>query len=226
MYVSITRLLNEAATDDRVKVTVFTGAGDYYSSGNDIVSAIMDLGDESKRTEDKTAAVQNLVSAFIDYPKLLAAAVNGPAIGIAATKLGLFDVVYASDKAFFYTPFTKLGLVAEGCSSYTFPRIMGMRKASEMLLFGHKMYAQEAKDYGFVTEVFPHATFEQEVWPKIEQFTQFPKQSMMASRRLMRDMIKEDLHKANKEECKQLRIQMNSEESFNAAMAFMNRNKL
>jgi enoyl-CoA hydratase/carnithine racemase len=67
-------------------------------------------------------------------------------------------------------PFTELGLVAEGCSSYRFPWIMGTRRASEMLYFGQQMSAQDAEGCGLVSEVFPHATFQQDVWPKLEQY--------------------------------------------------------
>jgi len=139
------------------------------------------------------------------------------------TTLGLCDVVYASDKAYFLTPFTKLGLVAEGCSSYTFPRIMGSSKAGAMLYFGHQIGAHDAKKCGLVSQVFPHSTFEQEVWHKLEEFAQMPKQSMMHSKRLIRGCNIEDLHKANEAECKAIGERMQSEECLTATLQFFNK---
>lgn len=48
-----------------------------------------------------------------------------------------------------------------------------------MIFFGHPMDAHNAKECGLVSQVFPHATFEQEVWSKLEQFVQMPKQVLL-----------------------------------------------
>ena len=68
---------------------------------------------------------RNFINAFVNFTKPLIAFVNGPAVGIGLTILGIFDLVIASDKATFAAPFTALALSPEGCSSYTFPRLMG-----------------------------------------------------------------------------------------------------
>lgn len=95
MYLKITNILNDAAKDENVAVTVLTGSGDYYSSGNDIISSL-----ESKANQpdfNLISVLKDYIQAFITFPKLLIAIVNGPAIGIAATTLGLCDLVFAAE---------------------------------------------------------------------------------------------------------------------------------
>lgn len=72
--------------------------------------------------------IREFVNTFIKFKKPLVALVNGPSIGIMFTTLALFDLVIASDKATFAAPFTELALSPEGCSSYTFPLLMGRIK--------------------------------------------------------------------------------------------------
>lgn len=113
-------------------------------------------------------------------------AVNGPAIGIAVTLLGLADQVYVSDKATFHTPFTSLGQTPEGCSSYTFPKIMGPAKANELLLAGRKLNATEAYERGLVTDIFPHSDFHTRVEEKTKFLASLPQQAMMYTKALYR----------------------------------------
>lgn len=95
-YVALTRALNEAAIDDTVTVVAITGAGSYFSAGNDL-SAVL-LEDDFEAARDRSLnLVRDMVQAFIRFPKLLVAVVNGPSIGIAATIIPLCDVAYAAE---------------------------------------------------------------------------------------------------------------------------------
>lgn len=95
-YIALAAALNAAAVDDSVTVVALTGAGAYYSSGNDL-SGMMQEDDFEAARERSLDLVRSVVQAFILFPKLLVAVVNGPCIGIAATTIPLCDVVYASE---------------------------------------------------------------------------------------------------------------------------------
>lgn len=92
-YIALTAAVNEAATDDSVNVLALTGVGDYFSSGNDF-GIVEDI---ELYADDALVVVRKLVHAFIRFPKLLVAVVNGPSVGIAASLVALCDVAYASD---------------------------------------------------------------------------------------------------------------------------------
>ncbi|NWX83719.1 ECI2 isomerase, partial [Nothoprocta ornata] len=223
MYREIMKALEEAAKDDST-IVVITGNGDYYCSGNDLKNFTnIPAGEMEKMAEDGAALLRDFVAHFIDFPKPLVAVVNGPAVGISVTLLGLFDIVYASDMATFHTPFSQLGQSPEGCSSYLFPKIMGAAKANEVLLFNKKLTAAEACAHGLVTEVFPNRTFQKEVWARLKAYASLPKNSLAVSKQLLRGVEKEKLHAVNSRECEVLKERWLSDECLNAIVAFFQR---
>uniref|UniRef100_A0A8C6XCB0 Enoyl-CoA delta isomerase 2 n=1 Tax=Naja naja TaxID=35670 RepID=A0A8C6XCB0_NAJNA len=221
MYNEIMKALEEAANDDST-ITVLTGNGDYYCSGNDLSNFTqISPGGMEESAKNSTELLKNFVQHFIDFPKPLIAVVNGPAVGISVTLLGLFDIVYATDQATFHTPFSNLGQSPEGCSSYTFPKIMGLTKATEMLLFNKKLTAAEACSQGLVAEVFPDSTFQKEVWARLKAYANLPKKTLAVSKQLIRNMEKEKLYEVNSQECECLMERWLSEECMQAVMSFM-----
>jgi peroxisomal 3,2-trans-enoyl-CoA isomerase len=159
MYKEVSTVLNELSDDPNVKACIVTGAGDFYSSGNDLAnfSVIMH---PLKMAKQARATCDMFVSAFVNFKKPLIAVVNGPAIGIAATTLGLFDRVFACDRAYFKTPFAELGQSPEGCSSYVFPKAMGDEMAHEVLWKSKKLSSTEALAVNFVHEIHPPGEIE------------------------------------------------------------------
>jgi peroxisomal 3,2-trans-enoyl-CoA isomerase len=152
MYKEVSMVLNELSDDPNVKACIVTGAGDFYSSGNDLANFSVVMH-PLKMAKQARATCDMFVSAFVNFNKPLIAVVNGPAIGIAATTLGLFDRVFACDRAYFKTPFAELGQSPEGCSSYVFPKVMGDEMAHEVLWKSRKLTATEALAVKFVHEI-------------------------------------------------------------------------
>lgn len=220
MYNDIIAALEQAAKDESV-ITVFTGAGDFYCSGNDLTNFTkIPEGGVEQMAKQGGELLRKYVKAYIDFPKPLVAVVNGPAVGISVTLLGLFDLVYATERASFHTPFSQLGQSPEGCSSYTFPKIMGTAKASEMLLFNQKLTAVQASEVGLVTEVFPDSSFQSEVWTRLKAYAKLPRNSLALSKQLIRSMEKDRLHTVNDGEVERLVERWMSDECFNAVMSF------
>lgn len=220
MYNEIVAALDQASKDDSV-LTVMTGAGDFYCSGNDLTNFTkIPEGGVEAMAQQAGELLRRYIKAYIDFPKPLIAVVNGPAVGVSVTVLGLFDLVYATERATFHTPFSQLGQSAEGCSSYTFPKLMGQAKASEMLLFNKKLSAVQACELGLVTEVFPDATFHSEVWTRLKAYAQLPPNSLALSKQLIRSVERERLHAVNDAEVELLRERWTSDECFNAIMSF------
>ncbi|XP_013190711.2 enoyl-CoA delta isomerase 3, peroxisomal [Amyelois transitella] len=190
MYDRVSEILRSAAEDSSISAVVLTGTGDFYSSGNDLANVNANM-------MDLMNALRKFIRAFILFPKTLIAIVNGPAIGIAATTLALCDLVFASVNSYFYTPFVKLGVVPEGCSSLTFPRIMGDRKALEMLLFNHKMYAEEALACGFVNFIYSPEEVQEKVWNAIIKVSELSSETVSNAKKLLRNNIQEQLLETN-----------------------------
>lgn len=100
-YLELAHILNTAGTDDSISIVALTGnggVGSFYTSGNDITQGANGIaGDFEAYMKSSKENIRNFVKAFIDFPKVLIAVINGPCLGIGMTTAALCDVVYASD---------------------------------------------------------------------------------------------------------------------------------
>ncbi|HEX9990410.1 MAG TPA: enoyl-CoA hydratase family protein [Chloroflexia bacterium] len=158
VYAQFRDLLEELRYDEAVKVLVLTGAGDAFCSGGDvhkIIGALLerDVKDHLAFTRMTGAVVQNM--RLLDKP--IIAALNGMTAGAGAVIALASDLRMASERARFAFLFSKVGLAGVDMGSgYLLPRIVGMGRASELLLFGDTVDAATADRYGLVNRVVPH----------------------------------------------------------------------
>lgn len=111
---------------------------------------------------------------FIRFPKPIIGAVNGPAIGIGTTIIPFCDISYCSETTYFQSPFSRLALAPEFCSSITFPQILGRSVANELLLLSKQLSCKRAEELGFVSKVLPKENFMAQVLKEIESGLEYP----------------------------------------------------
>ncbi|XP_074248473.1 chromodomain Y-like protein [Saimiri boliviensis] len=197
--------LDRAAADDS-KFVLLSAVGSVFCCGLDFDNFVKHLKYNRKRASVKLVdTIKNFVNAFIEFQKPIIVSVNGPAVGLGASILCLCDVVWANEKAWFQTPYTRFGQSPDGCSTITFPKIMGRAAANEMLINGRKMNAQEACAKGLVSQVFWPETFTQEVMVRIKELTSCNSFALENSKALVRYNMKRELKQANERECEVLK---------------------
>lgn len=148
----ISKMLRDCAEDPSIKAVIMTGTGPYYSAGADMMSSVQIARPSFLRNHIQTYN-QSIFGMFIDFPKPIIAALNGPAVGVGVTSSTLTDRLLASTTATFHTPFASLGLPPEGCSSFNFPRRLGEANARRLLQDAEKIDAATALEMGLADEV-------------------------------------------------------------------------
>jgi enoyl-CoA hydratase/carnithine racemase len=184
MYGALADAIEAAAGDGEVRALLFTAAGDFFSSGNDIVDfAAIATG----AAGDGPRHVGRFLEACVRAEKPLVAAVQGHAVGVGVTMLLHCDLVYIADSAKLTTPFIDLGLVPENASSLTLPARLGHARAFAMLGLGEPMLGREAASAGLANAALPAAEVEPRARAAALALAKKPAESLRLTKGLMRN---------------------------------------
>lgn len=158
VYRDLEDLLWDLRRGEEVKVLVLTGQGRGFCSGGDVHEIIGELFKRDVKgmlefTRMTGAVVRNM--RLLDKP--IIAAVNGTAAGAGAVIALAADFRIFSDRAKIAFLFSKVGLAgADMGAAYLLPRIVGLGRATELLMLGDTLDAQAADRYGLAYQVVPH----------------------------------------------------------------------
>ncbi len=184
--------LLRASEDRSVRAVVLTGAGRGFCSGGDI-DFMRDVRSRAAISEFKEMLEigKEICLAIVSMPKLVIAAVNGPAAGGGLSLALACDLRIASDQSMFTQAFGHLGLYPDFGATFFLPRLVGLSRASELFYTAEKLTAEEARRIGIVASVFPKDSFEEETRKLAERVAAGPP---LAFRDVKRTMIG-DAHK-------------------------------
>ncbi len=181
MYAALADALVQGNGDDAVRVHLLLGAPGAFTAGNDIGDFLQYAqgGDLSE------APVVHFLKALLGCDKPIVAAVDGLAIGVGTTLLFHCDMVFATSRSLFKTPFLDLGLVPEAGASLLAPQRMGYARAFELLCLGEGFDADRAREAGIVNHVVPEGELEMRARAAAEAIAAKPAEAMRIARRLL-----------------------------------------
>ena len=154
-YADLRDVLAELPHRDDAKAVLVTGSGRGFCSGGDVHEIIGALRDADQRTLlDFTRMTGAVVKGMRECPLPIVAAVNGVAAGAGAVIALAADIRLLARSAKFAFLFTKVGLAgADMGSAYLLPKLVGLGRATELLLLGEDVSADRALEIGLATDV-------------------------------------------------------------------------
>jgi enoyl-CoA hydratase/carnithine racemase len=220
MYAAIAAAIEDANDNAGVRCVVIAGVPGAFSAGNDIAEFL----DAAKSGEGLAPSVTGFLYTLARAKRPLVAAVQGLAVGVGTTMLLHCDHVVAGSDARFSTPFVSLGLVPEAGSSLLAPRLMGHRRAFELLVMGRPLSAEAALACGLINAVVPPGDVDAEALKAARHIATLPAEAVAASRQLLRGPPGEIVSRINKE-IALFKQHLNSPEARQAFAAFLSRKR-
>ena len=157
VYADLRDLLTELPHREDVKVLVIAGTGRGFCSGgdvHDIIGALQQM--QTKELLDFTRMTGAVVQGLRDVPQPVISAINGVAAGAGAVIALASDLRLMADEASIRLLFTGVGLSgADMGIAYLLPRMVGLSRATSMLMLGDPVSAEEADRIGLAHEVVP-----------------------------------------------------------------------
>jgi enoyl-CoA hydratase/carnithine racemase len=220
MYEAMTSAFEGANADGSVRCVLIAGVPGAFSAGNDLT----DFLKAAESTGGLNRPALRFLSALVRCNKPMVAAVSGVAVGVGTTMLFHCDFVVAGSDAYFSTPFVSLGLIPEAASSVLAPRLMGQRRAFELLVMGHPLNATHAKEVGIANIVVAPEDVDAEALKAARAIAALPAGAVTLSRALMRGAADELLARID-QEAKIFSERLNSPEAKVAFEAFFARKR-
>ena len=164
--------LDIAASNKSIRSVLLTGEGRGFCAGQDLAEAIQDNGPKISEIVHKT--YNPIITKIRDLEKPVICAVNGVAAGAGANIAFACDITLAAESATFVQAFSKIGLIPDSAGTYFLPRLIGVQKATALMLLAEKLPAVEAEKLGLIYKVVADAELYNEAFKIADSLANMP----------------------------------------------------
>ncbi len=208
------------------RVLVITGAGRAFCSGADLAArgerpVTGGEGAYISLTQHYNPMITRLLR--LEIPVITA--VNGPAAGVGCSIALVGDFVIAGASGYFLQAFVNIGLVPDGGSTWLLPHLIGKARATQMMMLGEKVGAQQAADWGMIYKAVPDDALAGEVGALAAKLASGPTVSYATTRRNLLVALQSGLADTLLAEAEGQRIAGNSDDAKEGGMAFLQKRK-
>lgn len=211
----------ECSENEDIRAVVLTGAGDKFCVGGDLKSFLSVEEEIHVHVKSLLGYFHQGLSLLARMNKPLIGAINGVAAGAGMSLACACDLVYSVEDAKFLMAYNRIGFTPDGSGSYFLPRIVGMRRALELLYTNRALDAIEAKEWGLVNEVVPKEALFDVVNELAERLAKGPINAYAATKKLLAHSIHETYESQLALEAEVLSERVKSAEAQEGIAAFL-----
>jgi 2-(1,2-epoxy-1,2-dihydrophenyl)acetyl-CoA isomerase len=209
--------------DPAIRAVLLTGTGRMFCAGGDI-KFFQEAGEDVGAIVSRmTLALHGAVSVFNRMDAPVVVAVNGTAAGGGLSLAISGDFVMAAESAKFTLAYTAAALSPDGSSSWFLPRLVGLRRAKELMLTNRVLTAREAADYGMIDRVVADEDLPERALRQAEQFATGPTGAYGAVKRLLAGSFEESLETQMANEARHIAERLQSPDGREGVAAFIDK---
>ena len=189
MMEALEEVFTSLEADASVRAVVLRGAGEHFMAGGDIKFFHRGLelapAERRRRFERIVHKIHPTMLAIRRMPQPVVASVRGAAAGFGMSLLMACDLAVAAEDAYFTVAYSLIGTSPDGSGTYHLPRIVGMKKATELALLAERFDAATALSLGLVNRVVPLAELESATAALAERLAAGPTRAYANTKRLL-----------------------------------------
>lgn len=218
--------LDLVAESAEARVLLLSGEGKGFSSGADLSAGASPVGSDDF---DAGAVLEDYYNPIMErmfaLPVPIVSALHGPVVGAGCMLALAADVAIAARSAFLLQAFVNIGLVPDAGSSWWLPRLVGVGRASAMMMLGERISAEQAAAWGLIYEVVEDEALEARAEAIAAKFANGPTVAYRLIRQSIRSGLTSDFTQALTLERQNQRLAGNTHDFNEGVVAFREKRK-